>query len=195
LVKEVMEKCARNNLMLRPQSIEFHNIDGRNTIYRDGLFDLVFSVNAFEHIPDPILAFQEAIRVCKPGGLVYLKFDPLWHSAYGHHMFAFDFDPWEHLLLSDEEFKRKIVQKGGSEKDIYVYDHDMNRKKYDVFKSLMTPPPPGVFSTFHFDRWSKTPEEDPYAGHPNYEACLKKGFDAEDLLTRGILFTGIRESY
>ncbi len=138
LVKQVIEKCKRNNLPIRPESIEFHNVDAQKNIYRDNLFDLVFSINAFEHIPDPVVAFREAIRICKPGGIIYLKFDPLWHSAYGHHMFEFGFEPWEHLLLGDEEFKRRVIQKGGTEKNISDYDYGMNRKKYNVFEVFVT---------------------------------------------------------
>lgn len=38
--------------------------------FRNDRFDLVFSYQCIEHVPNPEKALQEMIRVCKPGGIV-----------------------------------------------------------------------------------------------------------------------------
>lgn len=40
--------------------------------YRDNFFDLVHCANALDHTRDALSAVKEMIRVCKPGGWVYI---------------------------------------------------------------------------------------------------------------------------
>jgi len=47
--------------------------------FRDKCFSFVFSVAAFEHVPNADRAFAEVERVLKPGGIAYLA--PAWHCA------------------------------------------------------------------------------------------------------------------
>ena len=46
----------------------FFTMDAQQLLFRDGLFDFVFSLNAFEHIPNLDSRLQEISRVLKPGG-------------------------------------------------------------------------------------------------------------------------------
>jgi SAM-dependent methyltransferase len=46
--------------------------DMERLTYGDGEFDIVHCVNALDHTYDPFLAIREMVRVCKPGGWVYL---------------------------------------------------------------------------------------------------------------------------
>ena len=39
----------------------------------DSLFDTVMSNSIIHHIPDPFLCLQEAVRVLKPGGLLFFR--------------------------------------------------------------------------------------------------------------------------
>jgi SAM-dependent methyltransferase len=48
-------------------------------------FDVVFSYNAFEHFDDPAAVYAEALRVLAPGGLLIVKFGPLYHAVWGLH--------------------------------------------------------------------------------------------------------------
>jgi SAM-dependent methyltransferase len=41
--------------------------------FADGLFDLVISQEAVEHVPDPFQAVREMARVLRPGGRLYLQ--------------------------------------------------------------------------------------------------------------------------
>ena len=47
--------------------------DGADLPFRDGAFDAVFCVDAFEHFPDPVQAAREFRRVLAPGGFVFLS--------------------------------------------------------------------------------------------------------------------------
>jgi len=44
--------------------------------FRDGEFDVIWTINVIEHIPEPELALREMRRVLKDGGILYL--DPAW---------------------------------------------------------------------------------------------------------------------
>ena len=55
--------------------------------FKDNTFDFVFSYNSFEHFRDPDLVLQEAIRVVRPGGQIFLSFGPIWLSPRGAHQF------------------------------------------------------------------------------------------------------------
>jgi SAM-dependent methyltransferase len=90
----------------------FYTMDARRLLFRDGLFDFVFSLNAFEHIPDPRRALQDVSRVLKPGGHVFLLFMPLYFADGGHHLSHLTDIPWIHLLYERAEIKKMILDAG-----------------------------------------------------------------------------------
>jgi SAM-dependent methyltransferase len=52
----------------------FRNEDLQRLTFPDDTFDLFLSLDVFEHIPDPRLAFSEIWRTLKPGGLMLSTF-------------------------------------------------------------------------------------------------------------------------
>ena len=50
--------------------IEYQNMEQLS--YTDNSFDIVHSANALDHTRDALAALKELIRVCKPGGYVYI---------------------------------------------------------------------------------------------------------------------------
>ena len=188
------EKFARHGIMLETARVNYHTVDARHLIYRDGLFDLVISVNAFEHILDPETALHEAIRVARPGATVVLQFDPLWRSAEGHHLPHLGFAPWQHLVEGDEAFRQSIRARGGSEREVEVFNSSMNRVPYADFVAMLTGPNTAYFSQFHFSRWAAAETDEPQASHPNFAALRARGISADDLIVRGIRFVGVRNS-
>jgi SAM-dependent methyltransferase len=65
-------------------------------------FDLVVSYNSFEHFPDPAKAYYEAMRVTKPGGLLFFEFGPLYCSPWGLHAYRSLFMPYAQYLFSEK---------------------------------------------------------------------------------------------
>jgi SAM-dependent methyltransferase len=59
-------------------------MDASRMDFPDGSFDLVYSFNVFEHLPDPAAVLAEKIRVTRPGGCVLTHFH-LYSSDSGGH--------------------------------------------------------------------------------------------------------------
>jgi SAM-dependent methyltransferase len=57
----LIERNQRNALPFDATRVELHRVDAQNLIYRDALFDIVYSVNALEHIPEPELVWREIV--------------------------------------------------------------------------------------------------------------------------------------
>lgn len=55
------------------QMIPVEKQDMEKLTYRDNMFDIVHCVNALDHTSDPRAALREMIRVCRPGGWIYLR--------------------------------------------------------------------------------------------------------------------------
>ncbi len=65
--------------------IEVQNME--KLTYPDNYFDIVHCVNALDHTHDALAALKEMIRVCKPGGWVYINCALIQRTARGHNHF------------------------------------------------------------------------------------------------------------
>ncbi|MFE7721015.1 class I SAM-dependent methyltransferase [Nocardia rhizosphaerihabitans] len=52
--------------------------------FRDNAFDVCFSSNVAEHVPQPWVMAEEMVRVTKPGGLIVFSYT-VWHGPFGGH--------------------------------------------------------------------------------------------------------------
>ncbi len=59
--------------------------------FRSNSFDVVISINTFEHILEVEKALWECYRILRPGGLVFLHFPP-YYSPWGPHL-----ESWIHF--------------------------------------------------------------------------------------------------
>jgi SAM-dependent methyltransferase len=66
--------------------------DGQALPFRDDAFDLVYSSNVAEHVPDPWRMGDEMVRVCRPGGVIFYSYT-LWYGPWGGHETA----PWHYV--------------------------------------------------------------------------------------------------
>jgi SAM-dependent methyltransferase len=80
----------------------FAGMDAARLGFRNESFDFVFSFNSFEHFPNPEAVLQEALRVLRPGGYLYLDFGPLWLSPKGAHQFQNISVPYVECLFTKE---------------------------------------------------------------------------------------------
>jgi 2-polyprenyl-3-methyl-5-hydroxy-6-metoxy-1,4-benzoquinol methylase len=62
--------------------LQFEVMDIQNIAHRDASFDLVFSCETIEHVPDPARAIRELARVLRPGGNLILT-TPNYFNAMG----------------------------------------------------------------------------------------------------------------
>jgi ubiquinone/menaquinone biosynthesis C-methylase UbiE len=88
--------------------------------YDNNSFDLVFSYNSFEHFSDPEAVLREAVRVTRPGGLLFFSFGPLYRSSYGLHAMHSITVPfcqylWTRATMND-----------------YVEEHGLGRIEYET---------------------------------------------------------------
>jgi SAM-dependent methyltransferase len=183
------EKFFRNSLSLDLSKIEFHRADAMTLPYRDENYDLVISLNAFEHIPDPLLALKESIRVVKKGGLVYLTFDPIWTADSGSHFMDFVTEPWRHLLVPTDQFVLEMERNGASQDQMNDFRYGLNRKPAQTYyldfirilKSLK-------ISKFQMESWKGCVKQE-LRDHPNrFQASKILKCPPEDLLLRGFCF-------
>lgn len=66
--------------------VKFIKSSASNLNIDNNSFDVLFSYDSFEHFDKPDLALKESIRVVKPGGYIYMRFGPLYHSRDGMHL-------------------------------------------------------------------------------------------------------------
>ena len=78
-----------------------------------GLFDLIYSFNAFEHVDDPQKVLTGLLRMCKPGGMIYINFCPLYASPWGLHAYRTIFAPYPQYLFSMDFIERQLQAAGG----------------------------------------------------------------------------------
>lgn len=67
--------------------------DGRTLPFAEDTFDITFSSNVAEHIPDPWRMGEEMLRVTRPGGLVVLSYT-IWLGPFGGHETGL----WQHYV-------------------------------------------------------------------------------------------------
>ena len=55
------------------ERIQLAHVDAKGLPYQDGMFDVVMSNSIVHHIAEPLGVVREAVRVTKPGGLVFFR--------------------------------------------------------------------------------------------------------------------------
>lgn len=187
-LKLLKEKYARHAFALDIAKVEFQRADAMNLPYRDALFDLVVSFNAFEHIPDPEKALREALRVTRPGGYLFISFDPIWTADTGSHFADFVPEPWAHLVLGTDDFAAKMAAAGAEPWQVEEFRCAMNRVRLAVFNRMFN----SIETYGHGiikirNAWSGT--VDPASTtHRNFRAAKHLGYSEHELLTRGLSF-------
>lgn len=70
-----MLELARYNLEIAgvTQRVRLAHIDAKALPYANGQFDVVMSNSIVHHIPNPAGVLTEAVRVLKPGGLIFFR--------------------------------------------------------------------------------------------------------------------------
>lgn len=77
---------------------------GLDLPFADDTFDLCYSSNVLEHVPDPWRMADEMVRVTKPGGITFISYT-VWYGPWGGHETA----PWHFLggRRARERYRRR----------------------------------------------------------------------------------------
>ena len=179
------EKFERNGFDLELGKIEFHTMDAQCLIYGNDKFDLIFSLNALEHIPDPIKAVEEIWRVLRPGGVFYASFDPVWTADSGSHFIHYTHEPWLHLLVDDDEYCALMKLAGADDWELSEYRCAMNRLPAPFYMKEMKEILEKFFSKYSLTHWSGC-ISDEFTNHQNrVKAEIFTGLSTDELLIRG----------
>lgn len=102
-------------------------------------FDIVISINCFEHVDDLDTLIENIYSVLKNDGILFSVFGPIWSCAVGHHMsisnqLHFNSDnnllaQHEHILYSKEEIITYLKENDVSEDEISMVLHKIYEKK------------------------------------------------------------------
>src|SRR5437764_2085151 len=70
-----MLELARYNLEVNnlTHRIELAHVDAKKLPFRDAMFDVVMSNSIIHHVPEPMHVLREAVRVARPGGLLFFR--------------------------------------------------------------------------------------------------------------------------
>jgi SAM-dependent methyltransferase len=86
--------------------------DASTLALRSASIDLVYSFAAFEHFADPHSVIDEAWRVLRPGGHLYLIFGPVYTSPYGLHAYRQIPVPYCQYLFTEADLKTYAASEG-----------------------------------------------------------------------------------
>ena len=103
-----------------------------------GRLDVIYSLDCFEHYPEPEAILRSARDLLAPGGTLLVSFGPPWKHAYGAHMSFFCQLPWVHLLFKEETILavRSLYRHDGAKRFEEV-DGGLNRMTVRRFDDLV----------------------------------------------------------
>lgn len=100
MLAKALEKALREELN---QKVRFIRMDAEALGFEDKKFDVVVSLFALLHFPNPLVALKEIYRVTRPGGKLVL--------AVGSGIPIFSLFGWLHLLKRFPDFLRDLQKK------------------------------------------------------------------------------------
>lgn len=121
-----------------------------------GQFDVVFSINAFEHVVPLERVVERAHKALRPGGLLFSQFGPIWSCEVGSHFwvrpdFCFNapdpMPPWAHLRYTREQLADLLRAAGIDGDDLHqalyqLYESGfVNRRFFEEYEAVMATSP------------------------------------------------------
>jgi SAM-dependent methyltransferase len=103
---------------------------GKKIDLPDHSFDCIVCFDVMEHVMDYKDIIFEWYRVLRPGGRVYIWWQPYWHP-FGHHAHDWVPIPWAHIFLNGDEFREvcaRIVDWPDFQPSVWDRNPDGSRK-------------------------------------------------------------------
>jgi len=122
------------------EGVRFFQMDATEMQFEDESFDFVFSYATFEHLTQPERVLQEAIRVVRKGGHIYLVFGPLYMSPFGAHAYRSITVPYCQFLFSKSLLNDFANQKGLKPIDfnhVNVWSLENYRKLWSKYSHML----------------------------------------------------------
>lgn len=116
--------------------------DAAHSGFPDDSFDTIIMNDAMEHVDRPDLVLEEAQRILKPGGRLYVNFPPYYHP-YGAHLSDLIGIPWAHLFFSEDTLVAAYKQlcqtvPDGDERIAFRISVNQQGKEYFSYINHMT---------------------------------------------------------
>ena len=118
---------SRTDARVKGAGVTVLEMDATRLLFPDASFDLVFSFNVFEHLPDPSATFSEIVRVLRPGGLAYISFTGLRWSPHGAHMYKVINVPYITVLFDEKDVLAYLREKGLPDRFPWVNEYSIER--------------------------------------------------------------------
>lgn len=109
LLKQFADAGSTNVLGIDIQ--QPHNLDARMQYHLGGVHaidsiannsvDFMYSIDAFEHIPNPTEGIANCLTKLKPGATFYLQIGPTYYSPWGFHFYHILRIPYIHILFPE----------------------------------------------------------------------------------------------
>ncbi len=159
---------------LRTRGLDLQRMDAADLAFPDGMFHLIVSNAALEHMPDVPAVLRELRRVLRPGGILHVEIH-LFPSLSGGHNIPWsdpgtemvdlgDVPPWDHLR--ENRYPAPVY---------------LNRLREHEYRAL-------VEQEFHVLLWEAEFWEPAHLLTPALEAELTaKGYSREELLKRSVV--------
>ena len=97
--------------------------------------DFFYSYGTLEHVRNPFRVFEEAIRITKVSGYIYIQFGPLYNSPKGLHAFKAFHGPYPQFLLTKQDLDRFVAMNGifdlGEEREAFQYVNGWSMSAYE----------------------------------------------------------------
>jgi SAM-dependent methyltransferase len=125
---------TRTDPRVAAAGVHVRRMDATRLEFPDAAFDLVYSFNVFEHLPDPAATFAEIARVLRPGGVAYIAFTGLRWSPHGGHLYKTIGIPYVTILFDEADVGAYLRSRGQSDWAPWVNDYSIERFR-TVFES------------------------------------------------------------
>ena len=117
-------------------------VDGGTMAFPDNSFDLLVSYNVFEHLDSPQACFNDAARLLKPGGVLFISVNPIFNCDWGYHAYRAVPIPYCQHLFDRELLNEKIREIGIQDLGRELTDpQSLNEWKWSEFSSLFSSEP------------------------------------------------------
>ncbi len=118
---------SRTDPRVRAAGVRVIEMDATRLDFPDASFDLVYSFNVFEHLPDPAATFGEITRVLKPGGAAVISFTGLRWSPHGAHLYKAIGVPYVTVLFDERDVTTYLRSKGHAVSAPWVNDYSIEQ--------------------------------------------------------------------